>query len=289
MMRRPLTIVAVLLICSTLAIAQEALSLEEKDLAGAKIVKTESYTGKALFGYIDGGAELYLEYGFKNLQRQEVDFSGEKFVVEIYQMAGANEAYGVFSVQRFKCVPVDSLYPMTCLSRYQLQAVVGSRYLSITNESGSSNAQRRSVEILRALNGKSRAQSLQIPAIFHDPSLKKFLSRLVIVHGPLGLQNGYADWLSFFDGFDVFTVYLLPLESGSGRFTVAYIRFSCCDDIEKFCHAVGVDQKLTGELQAVTNGETQVFLRQLGKQILLFAEGSRSFPDLASVKALLSR
>ena len=119
--------------------------LEVSETSGGKIIKTEFYSGRALFGYIDGGAELYLEYGFRKLGRQEVEYPGERLVVEVYQMGSPIEAFGIFSVQRFKCVPVDSFLTYTCQSQYQLQVVMGNCYLSIISESGSSTAQKLSV------------------------------------------------------------------------------------------------------------------------------------------------
>ena len=105
--------------------AEDLPVLKPSDLPGGTIIKTDYYSGKSLFGYIDGGAELYLEYRFQKLGRQEIRMSNETIVAEIYQMEGAYEAYGIFSIQRFKCIPIDSASPNTCQSRYQLQAVVG--------------------------------------------------------------------------------------------------------------------------------------------------------------------
>lgn len=260
--------------------AQDFPSLDAKVLAGAKILKTDSYAGKALFGYIDGGAELYLEYGFKQLTRQEVLYSGERFVVETYRMAGPNEAYGIFSVQRFKCIPVDSLSPNTCLSKYQLQAVTGECYLNIINESGSAAAQKGSIDIYRSLRAGIKPQELQLPSIFHYGKLKPFLRNLVIASGPLGLQNGYPDWLSYFESFETFTVYLVPVDLSTSHLVVAYAQIPCCGEVDEFARLAGFEGPLTEALRTESKDGTHLFARKLGKQNLLFGVGSGSLSDL---------
>ncbi len=189
-----------LLLCAMggAAVAQEMPVLKPGDLSGGTILSTDYYTGQALYGYIDGGAELYLEYGFKKLGRQEVRSSEETIVVEIYQMAGVNEAYGIFSVQRFKCVAVDSLSPNTCLSKYQLQAVVGNCYVSIINETGSSVARKGSIEIFRAIQSKIKPLHMKLPSVFQSAELASHLRNLIIACGQLGVQNGFSDWDALF-------------------------------------------------------------------------------------------
>ncbi len=273
----------------TPCLSQDVPSLDAKDLAGATILKTESYAGRALFGYINGGAELYLEYGFRKLGRQEVLHSNEKFVVEIYQMAGPNEAYGIFSVQRFKCVPVDSLSPNTCLSRYQLQAVAGDCYLNIVNETGSPAAQKGSVHIFRALRARIKPQNPQWPALFHEEKLRPFLPNLVVAYGPVGLQNGFPGWLPYFESFESFTLVLLPIENAESHLEIAHVRISCCGEIEEFWRLAGFDGKPAETLTSLTKEGTKMLARQIGKQVLLFATGSESFPGLAAYVELLSK
>jgi hypothetical protein len=289
MRSRLLAIVLWLMSSSHLALSQDFPLLTVDDLRAARIEKTDFYAGRGLFGYIDGGAELYLEYGFNKLERQEVLYLNERFIVEVYQMAGANGAYGVFSVQRFKCVPADSLLPNTCQSKYQLQAVAGDCYLNIINESGSQAAMKGSVDILRSLMSRIKPQSLQLPSLILDEKLRPDLRNLIIAYGPIGLQNGYSDWIPFFETFDAFTLMLVPIERGSEHLTVAYIQFPSGVGTEEFSRSAGFAEKLTSTLQTATKGNTRRFARQLGKQVLLFAEGSVSFPGLEEFIHILSR
>ncbi|MCX6143197.1 MAG: hypothetical protein NTZ35_08255 [Ignavibacteriales bacterium] len=271
------------------SVAQEVPVLHQGDLSGGTILSTDYYTGQALFGYIDGGAELYLEYGFRKLGRQEVRSSNETIVVEIYQMAGANEAYGIFSVQRFKCVPVDSLTPNTCLSKYQVQAVVGNCYVSIVNESGSAVARRVSIDIFRAVQSKMKPLRINVPGVFDSPELAAYRSDLIIACGRLGVQNGFAEWDSLFQNIPRFSLALLPIEIGSEHLSIAHIRFASDGESLDFCRLAGFAEVPVGEAQNhVSNGLAQA-IRRLNKEELLFAESTLAFPRRESLFTLISR
>ena len=67
--------------------------------------KPERYEKKGLFGYIDGGAEIFLQYGFEELTvaryRSLAPQQGSsEIALEIYRMASPGEAFGIFSVKR---------------------------------------------------------------------------------------------------------------------------------------------------------------------------------------------
>jgi hypothetical protein len=62
--------------------------------------KEMKYDSKTLFGYIDGAAELYLAYGFQNLTvRRFEKLNQPPLIVELYEMASSEDAYGVFSFE----------------------------------------------------------------------------------------------------------------------------------------------------------------------------------------------
>nr|CAI78563.1 hypothetical protein [uncultured Aminicenantes bacterium] len=64
----------------------------------------ERYVKESLYGYINGGAELYLPYGFENLEvghfSRTPGTPSREIAVEIYRMASPLGAFGIFSVQR---------------------------------------------------------------------------------------------------------------------------------------------------------------------------------------------
>ncbi len=61
----------------------------------------ETYGPENLFDYMDGAAELYLAYGFRTMTlHRYVGRDGSRVVVEIYEMASSEDAYGIFSFDR---------------------------------------------------------------------------------------------------------------------------------------------------------------------------------------------
>jgi len=67
---------------------------------GIKIKKdgeARIYDGKKLFDYMDGGAELYYEYGFEQACVQRYKAKQGEVTVEIYQMDTPAHAYGVYT------------------------------------------------------------------------------------------------------------------------------------------------------------------------------------------------
>jgi len=64
------------------------------------------YKGKRLFKYINGGAEIYFEYGFKQALTQAYIHGDESLFVDIYEMKSPPAAFGIYSIQRDYKMPV---------------------------------------------------------------------------------------------------------------------------------------------------------------------------------------
>lgn len=62
-----------------------------------KCDSTFHYDRETLFDYIDGGAELYLAYNFKNLVVQKYCKDESQITVEIYQSETSEDAFGLYS------------------------------------------------------------------------------------------------------------------------------------------------------------------------------------------------
>lgn len=71
-----------------------------QDLKGWQPVRPpDVYTGEELFNYIDGGAELYLEFNFKQVAIQEYHNNvGSSLMIEVYEMDSPKNAYGIYSL-----------------------------------------------------------------------------------------------------------------------------------------------------------------------------------------------
>lgn len=68
----------------------------------ARTGELETYTKEGLYGYMDGGAEIVLPYGFHELSVVRfVPATGEarELVLEIYRMASGEDAFGLYSTK----------------------------------------------------------------------------------------------------------------------------------------------------------------------------------------------
>ncbi|MBN2572132.1 MAG: hypothetical protein JXA68_08395 [Ignavibacteriales bacterium] len=56
------------------------------------------YVGEELFDYINGGADVYLEYGFKQVMVAKYKNGRNKVYIDIYEMYDSSAAFGIFSL-----------------------------------------------------------------------------------------------------------------------------------------------------------------------------------------------
>lgn len=76
-------------------------ALPDKILDWKAFGKDEIYNRETIFKYIDGGGELYLTYGFKQVHvRRYINPSQDEIILDIYDMGSSADAFGIFSVER---------------------------------------------------------------------------------------------------------------------------------------------------------------------------------------------
>jgi len=202
----------------------------KEDIPHLTILSEQEFTGKSLWGYINGGADLYLEYGFKKLIVQEIEKDKILLKVNIYEMETAKETFGIFSANVHKCKTRNILKENDCQGPYQYQVFKGNYYVSIVNETGKSDAGEFSLEIGSILLGKMKDVQLHVPVLFTSTDLTVHQGKLKFISGRLGLQNIITDWSDYFDGLENYSVWYLPLDD----IKIAYIEFDRNEDSEHF-------------------------------------------------------
>jgi hypothetical protein len=71
------------------------------DLAGwVRSTEPEVFDPDTLYEYIDGQAPFYLDYGFREVATAEYTAGDRSMVMDIYRMAGPEEAFGIFAAER---------------------------------------------------------------------------------------------------------------------------------------------------------------------------------------------
>jgi hypothetical protein len=219
-------LITILLFAAQVAYAQDILpELKPADFPDGKITRTEYFDGSSLWGYIDGGADIYMEYGFVKALVQEIQLHQHQFKIEIYQMKDEEAAFGIYSVSIHKCSEVDSLPKFNCLSQYQLQMTHGRSYISIVNNNGTLEEQVISQQIARMIIKKSKEKSFSLPLLFMHKVLIPYQKDLKFFKGKLGIQNGFPEWQDLFEDMENYALYFLPVDIKEGSIRIAQIQF----------------------------------------------------------------
>jgi hypothetical protein len=218
--------------------------VENGDLPGLKISSSRMFNGTSLFGYIDGGAELYLEYGFDIVSVTESEYLGGKFKTEIYRMKGPEEAYGIFSISKFRCLGNPPVSSFTCHTRYQLQVCKGPFYINIINRTGSSSDSIASLDIARIVTKKINEKDAELSSYLPGITVENLNRDCYLVKGRLGIVNGVPELEDFFRGITDFTALI---RNEDKKKTIS-VRFNNRNSYTSFLELHQIDEKkITGE------------------------------------------
>lgn len=227
--------------------AQEKYFLQTEETGGGEILSQKIYDGASLWGYINGGADLYLEYGFQKLYLQEIRKNQHLYKVEIFLMKDAEAAYGVFSISRFKCRSDSSLTVMNCQTPHHLQFVRGSCYISISNQHGSDEEQAVMLFLCAQIVRKIPPAALSFPDEWTDSVYQNTAHAWMIVKGPIGLMNSYPDWLEWFERSAFVRMDILPVLRNGSFVTLTKVRFSDETALSVFFASINIRPLRKGE------------------------------------------
>ncbi len=79
---------------------QSLLPVEEEVAPWRLVDQPLAYDAGTLFNFINGGAEVYLEYGFEEVVSQEYGSGEDSVIATVYEMKDPTAAFGVFSYNR---------------------------------------------------------------------------------------------------------------------------------------------------------------------------------------------
>jgi len=193
-----------ILVCFS-QIKDEFPSIDKGDLPGANFLSSRVFTGSSLFGYINGGAELYLEYGFDVATVTVINYKGGEYKTEVFKMTGPEEAFGIFSVSKYRCTGMPALSKFTCQTKYQLQICKGPYYISIINKTGNRSDSIVSLELGRILTDKITDKEVDLSSYLPEIDDETLQAKSFLAKGRLGIVNGSSDMEDFFLGVTDYT------------------------------------------------------------------------------------
>lgn len=269
-----------LLIISINAQVSELPKLTANDLSGMKITREQTFDGSSLWGYINGGADIFLEYGFDKLLLQEVKIDGLNIKVEIYKMINLASAFGIYSVSHYKCEDKIKSFAYSCFTQYQIQCAIDCYYISIINANGSKEEVEASIKIFNQVTNKISGDDFSIPPLFKNKLLSEQKDQIKYFKGILGIQNGIMEWYDYFDGLGEFEIYLLPAKIDNAEVNIAQIRFYSGTDVNNFLKRAGIEINPSTEYSKSENGNKSLLVKMLNNNEIIFVEGSKKMDDL---------
>lgn len=209
----------------------------DTEVIGGKTLSEKSYSKESLFGYMNGGAELYLEYGFDRLVVTEIVAGESEFKAEIYKMNGEDEAFGIYSVSVFRCAVADLLTNYYCQTDYQVQFCKGDYYVNIINASGSKDGLRIAVEMALNLIDVITGDLFSISAYLPEVDNISAFDKVILISGDIALGNNAYELSALLKGFND---YKALIAKGEGE-TLISVMFEAVDEQIRFLDSLGVN------------------------------------------------
>jgi hypothetical protein len=156
--------------------------------------KSESpllFQGSNLYGHINGGSELFLEFGFEELTVQRYRNGSEEVVIELYRMTDQVAAWGIYLMKCGKEIPNSSISCRHTVNLYQMLGVQDRYYFQINNMEAGARGQSAMFALGRELtNQLPKTKDWEVPSEVDSAMIEKDSLRLI--RGPFALEPIYT-------------------------------------------------------------------------------------------------
>ncbi|NIO47910.1 MAG: hypothetical protein GTN73_00510 [Candidatus Aminicenantes bacterium] len=157
----------------------------------------QDYFPETLFEYINGAAEIYLSYDFRELTvgQYEKGDSNASLILEIYDMGNEKNSFGIYSAERFPDSQSISLGNQGYLEEETLNFIVGKYYVKLlcfdSGEESANFLKIFSKEVVKRV--KDRGDLPPALAFFPDQGLVRNSEKFILRNfmGYSFLHNGY--------------------------------------------------------------------------------------------------
>jgi len=192
--RRRLALAAVLIAAlSRRGLPSDLVLPGEGFLAGWKVAGTPRIFRKAeLFNHIDGGAELFLEFGFERLTTQRYVQGTSELALEAYEMASPESALGIYLMKCGPETPLPGIPARNSSETAQFLILKGRYFVQIDNQAGDPKLVPAMTALAAALLGKIPAQAADMRLFDLLPKEARLAGSERLLRGPFGLQPYYT-------------------------------------------------------------------------------------------------
>jgi hypothetical protein len=184
------------------------------------------FTGQDLFNQIDGGAELFLEFGFARLRLQAYAQDKAELTLNAYEMESAASALGVYLMKMGRETPFREVAARNSSEVAQMTIIKGRYFVQVDNLADVPASKAEAVALANAFLAGVAEESAVTP-LGALPAEGKVTGSERLVRGPYGLQPyftfGEGDILSLGGRiFGALAEYRMPDGSAFTRLIVPY-------------------------------------------------------------------
>ncbi len=159
------------------------------------------YSGDELYDLIDGGADIYFEYGFRSaISGQLRDKDNNIIQAEIYEMTDDTAASGIFSMNNIKTGINSGFGAQSNVNKDYISFWKNNYFINISRTSRQSSADETMAMIAAYIDARIPASS-RLPAIFKNIKTEGIIQNPVYFRGNIGLSNFY-----YFDYKNIFNI-----------------------------------------------------------------------------------
>lgn len=197
-------------------------------------VETKRFNNNSLWGYMNGGADLYLEYGFDELSIFSFEYNEEKIKIEIYMMQSNESAFGIYSINHFNCLNLKPPTQYFCSNNYNIQFVKGNYYISIINETGDKETYDFCIDLAKKLLPQFNSPDLVFPKLFYKKNFHQISDRIRLFKGQLGFQNINSSISEIFKLDCKYSAFISELNTFEGSSDFILFKFNTQNDLNYF-------------------------------------------------------
>jgi hypothetical protein len=152
---------------------------------------SEKHDPAGLYNVIDGGAELFLEMGFVDLQMQKYARDGFEIAVEAYRMENGAAALGIYLLKCSRETPLPGIAGRHSGDRFQIALLKDNYFIFINNFNGRE-------DLLPAMTALAAQLDRSIPAgapvreLDILPAADQVPGTALLLRGPYSLQAVYT-------------------------------------------------------------------------------------------------
>lgn len=192
----------------------------------AKTGALRSFTGQDLFNQIDGGAELFLEFGFVKLRLQAYARGCCELTLNAYEMESPASALGIYLMKMGRETPFAEIAARNSSEEAQMTILKGRWFVQVDNMGDEPAAKAEGVALANAFLA-GVADEAAVSPLDSLPAPDKIPGSERLIRGPYGLQPyftfGEGDILS--QGGKVFGALAEYKTSGGETFTRLVIAY----------------------------------------------------------------